>query len=316
MAVPRTEVDPRRVTGPRILVLGALALLASFAGGVASAGQQACGPAGTAPTATPTRASSRRREPTGCGRGSPRGAGRRVRSRRGVDRRRRPRRRAERRGRVAPGRDRRSPGHGAAAVRRGHPAGSRVGVPLPRGNRSRRRNAEPGSAGDEQAARVVARVGRRSARECADPAAGLERPLAARSRPPSRGTVDSRCATDSHSVSSASAWPAGAVARGTHSFRETASSIRDMPCSSCDQVPAPPGRSPPTRSGRSRSSGVVVGVTRCVVDLCLPVARRSRRALALFSSNGLGGSAESADCRLRRRVRIGSEPAGSRGAVA
>src|SRR5262245_13248096 len=43
MAVPRTEVDPRRVKAPRILVLGALALLAALAGGVASAGQQACG---------------------------------------------------------------------------------------------------------------------------------------------------------------------------------------------------------------------------------------------------------------------------------
>ena len=269
MAVPRTEVDPRRVTGPRILVLGALALLASFAGGVASAGQQACDPAGTAPTATPTRASSRRREPTGCGRGSQcsrRRSSRPVTPRRGsASAAPTPGRTG---GRVAPGRDRRSPGHGAAAVRRGHPARSRVGVPLPRGNRSRRRNAEPGSAGDEQAARVVARVGRRSARECADPAAGLERPLAADR---DRRVVERWTAGVQPIRTVSRAWAAGWRGGVVHAFVPgTASSIRDMPCSSCDQVPAPPGRSPPTRSAVRVRGGVVVGVARCVVDLVLP----------------------------------------------
>jgi hypothetical protein len=43
MSVPRTVVDPRRVKAARIVVIGALAALAAFAGGVATAGPQYCG---------------------------------------------------------------------------------------------------------------------------------------------------------------------------------------------------------------------------------------------------------------------------------
>src|SRR5262245_66453338 len=43
MAVPRTVVDPRRGKAARIVVIGVLAALAAFAGGVATAGPQSCG---------------------------------------------------------------------------------------------------------------------------------------------------------------------------------------------------------------------------------------------------------------------------------